>query len=108
MNRIKYLDTLKFVAIFAIIIVHVSGIWSNTEILNYKIHNLKEIFRFSIYMFIMVTGCLAFNKEIELSKYLNKKFVRILLPVIFFTIVAILLSVYSPSQPLSKCIYTTC
>ena len=102
MNRIKYIDMLKFVAIFSIVIIHVAGIWTNTELLHLKFHELKEVVRFGVPLFLMVTGCLAFNKEIELSNLLKKKSVRIVLPVVFFTIVGILLSVYSPKQPLSR------
>ncbi|WP_295722713.1 acyltransferase [uncultured Methanobrevibacter sp.] len=102
MNRIKYIDMLKFVAIFSIVIVHVSGIWANVELLNLPFHDLKECLRFGVPIFLMITGCLAFNKEIELSSFLKKKVVRIALPVIFFTILGILLSAYSTEQPLSR------
>lgn len=102
MNRIKYIDMLKFVAIFSIVLVHISGVWTNNELLNLPFHDLKEFARFGVPIFLMVTGCLAFNKEIELSEFLKKKTVRILLPVIFFTVLGILLSVYPLNQPLSR------
>lgn len=62
--------------------------------------NLKEIVRFGVPLFLMITGCLSFNKEIEIGAFLKKKVVRIVYPLIFFLIIGMMF-VYG-SQPFTK------
>lgn len=46
-------------------------------------------------LFLMVTGMLTLNKEIDLSLFFKKKFVRIVYPLIFYLIIAEILHLYS-------------
>lgn len=101
MNRIKYIDALKFTAMFAIVLLHITQIWINTEFLGMKFLNWEEVFRFGVPLFLIVTGALAFNKEIELKSFLKKKIVRIIYPLIFFLIIVFLTSAYT-SKYLSR------
>ena len=94
MDRIEYVDLLKFLAITAIIFLHICGIWESTGILNVSFDNMKELFRFGVPLFLAVTGMLTLNKEIELDIFFKKKFVRIVYPLIFFFIIAYLLDIY--------------
>lgn len=95
MNRIKYIDALKFTAMFAIVLLHLSQIWLDIELLNIKFKYLEEIFRFGVPVFLMVTGALAFKKEIEIKSFLEKKVTRILLPLLFYLTIAYLTSAYN-------------
>lgn len=84
-NRIKYIDTLKFLAIFGVIVIHASYIGENSEILNLSIVNFQQIVRFAVPVFLMVSGSLLLNKEIDLRIFLKKRLTRIIYPWIFFT-----------------------
>lgn len=95
MNRIKYIDTLKFAAMFAIVLLHISQVWVNVEFLNMKFINLEEIFRFGVPLFLLVTGALAFNKEIELGPFLKKKIVRLIFPLLFYLAVVYITAAYT-------------
>ena len=86
-KRIEYIDTLKFLAIFAVISIHCFTLANEAEILHFKIINFEQLFRFAVPLFLMITGSLLLNKEIELKKYLNRRLKRISYPLIFFTIV---------------------
>lgn len=95
MNRIKYVDALKFIAIFSIILLHISYIWGNTMMCGEKFNNIREIVRFGVPLFLMVTGMLTLNREIDLELFFKKKFVRIVYPLVFFFIIAFICHVYS-------------
>ena len=94
MKRIEYVDSLKFIAIFSIIILHMFSVFNSTEIVNVPFNNLKEIVRFGVPLFLMVSGMLLLNREIDLKLFFRKKIVRILYPVIFFLLIAYLLNIY--------------
>ena len=44
MNRIKYLDAIKFIAILSIICIHVAIIWPYSEIKGYNISGFSVTF----------------------------------------------------------------
>lgn len=94
MERIKYVDTLKFVAIFAIVLLHTAYIWPKVCFLGHPFNDIREFVRFGVPLFLMITGMLTLNKEIELEAFFKKKFVRIVYPLVFFFIVAYVLGVY--------------
>lgn len=95
MNRIKYVDTLKFVAIFSIVALHITGLFSSQTIFhNITFENFKEIFRFAVPLFLMITGMLTLNREIELKKFFQKKIIRLCYPLLFFFIIACLIGLY--------------
>ena len=89
-KRIEYIDTLKFLAIFAVISIHCFTLNAEAEILHFKIINFEQLFRFAVPLFLMITGALLLNKEIILKEYLTKRLKRVLYPLIFFTIILLL------------------
>lgn len=65
-NRIYYLDILKFVAILAVILVHVSAPFAIQEInsLNYWVgHSVDSVFRFGTLVFVMISGALMLDEH---------------------------------------------
>ena len=90
-ERIQYIDALKFIAIFGVIAIHVLCMDSNAEVLHIKITSFQQIFRFAVPIFLMITGALFLNKDIDLKQYFKKRFTRILYPLIFFSIVIFIL-----------------
>ena len=85
-----YLDLLKVIAIFAVISIHLFTI-SKSQILHTNISNFQAFFRFAVPIFLMITGVFFLNKEIDLAVFFKKRFIRILYPLIFFTIITSLL-----------------
>lgn len=63
--------------------------------LNITFYSIKEVVRFGVPLFLMITGMLTLNKEIDLEIFLKKKFVRIIYPLIFFLIIGVLLKIYN-------------
>ncbi len=70
-NRIYYLDFLKFIAILAVILVHVSApfvVTSEINSLNYWVgHSVDSVFRFGTLIFVMITGALLLDENYEFS-----------------------------------------
>lgn len=95
MNRIKYVDMLKVIAIFSIILLHVLSIFDTTEVMNLAFTKIKQIPHFGIPLFLMITGMLTLNKDIDLKVFFKKKFVRIVYPLVFFFAIAYVLHIYT-------------
>ena len=91
-NRILYPDILRIVAIFAVIILHISAAgFIYCPVLSYDWHisNFYECFvRWGVPVFVMVSGMFFLNpqKEITLSKLYRKNIFRIVLAIIFWGI----------------------
>ena len=94
MDRIKYVDALKFLAITAIVLQHIICFWDTTGILNITFADIEEVIKFGVPIFLMLTGMLTLNKEIELKEFFKKKFVRIICPFAFFLLIAYVTGVY--------------
>jgi surface polysaccharide O-acyltransferase-like enzyme len=93
-ERIYYIDILKFIAIFGVIFIHMCGFAGHSEVLHYKITGFSEIFRFSVPIFLMITGTLLLNRDISINSFLKKRFSRIVYPYVFWIILAIITFLY--------------
>ena len=85
--RIKYYDTLRFLAILGIVILHISQVFHNVNLIGDKVFALSEITRFAVPVFLMMTGALLLNRDIELGDFFKRRFVRIILPFVLFLII---------------------
>lgn len=83
-KRIDYIDTLKFLAILAVIFLHAYKVDTSIIVMGHNFYKLRAFTDFGIPVFLMVTGALALNKDIDLEVFIKKKFIRILLPLIFY------------------------
>lgn len=98
-ERIYYLDILKTIAIFGIIFIHVSILAGETCIKGINITNFVEVFKFSVPIFLMITGTLLLNRNYSsLSDFFKRKLSRITFPYLFWFIF-ILIAVIFGSQP---------
>lgn len=104
--RIKYYDTLRFLAILGIVILHISQVFHNVDLIGDKVYALSEITRFAVPVFLMMTGALLLNRDIELGDFFKRRFVRIILPFVLFLIihriVFYIMGVYFDPASLSK------
>ena len=94
-TRIKYFDTLKFLAILGVIFLHCFILKDNIQILNFNMVNLNQIGRFGVPLFLLISGALLLNREIELKSFFKKRFIRICYPLIFFIIIAYVFNIYA-------------
>lgn len=96
-NRLKYIDTLKVLAIFSMISLHLLNMWWGKPILNLDFFRVvSEIVRFGVPIFLMITGALLLNRDIELELFLKKKWIRLCYPFVFYFLIRFLIS---PSFP---------
>lgn len=86
-ERIKYYDTLRFLAILGIIILHVSQVFHDAGLIGDKVYSLSEITRFAVPVFLMMTGALLLNRDIELGDFFKRRFTRIIYPFILFLVI---------------------
>ena len=71
-ERIKYFDTLRALAIISIIGVHVFQTFPNAEVMHFRIYSLIEVVRFGVPIFLMLSGALLLNREINLDTFFKK------------------------------------
>lgn len=73
MQRIKYYDTLRFLAIFGVIVLHVfQSFPADASIISFKIVSLSEIFKFAVPVFLMISGALLLGRDIEIHDFLKE------------------------------------
>ena len=66
-ERIKYYDTLRFLAILGIIFLHVSQVFHTADLIGDRIYSLSEITRFAVPVFLMMTGALLLNRVMNIE-----------------------------------------
>ena len=90
-KRIIYLDVLKLLATFAVIILHVAAIHWNTESpdsFNWNVFNFYDsIVRWAVPIFVMISGALFLDnsKELDIKKLYKKNILRIITAFIFWS-----------------------
>ncbi len=91
-NRAVHFDLVRFVATFAVVQLHVATPWLWRELdLNSPFWITCLFFdvfgRAGVPVFLMISGALLLNKEESYPSFFKKRFVRVLVPLIFWTIV---------------------
>lgn len=86
-----WIEYLRVIAIIAVVSIHVSGgtyyEFGNIEQYDWWVANiLNTISRFSVPMFIMISGCVLLGKNIEVKSFYTKKLSRLIPPFIFWSI----------------------
>ncbi|MGN0517655.1 MAG: acyltransferase [Acutalibacteraceae bacterium] len=82
-DRIVYLDYLRLFAIIAVIILHVAALnWSNLNgrSLEWNVFNFYDgVVRWGVPIFVMISGALFLEKEIETKKLYSKYILRLVI-----------------------------
>ncbi|WP_407377219.1 acyltransferase family protein, partial [Methanobrevibacter sp.] len=86
-QRIEYIDFLRALAIFGVIATHIFLIWPNAEIMHFKIVSFKQIFTYAVPLFLLISGALLLNRDIELGDFFKRRISRIISPYLFYTII---------------------
>lgn len=93
-NKIKYLDLIRTVAIIAVIVIHVStsSAYQFNQISSTRwwfTITLDSLSRFAVPAFLMITGLLLLdpNKNDNLPTFFKKRFIKVIIPLILWTII---------------------
>lgn len=92
-NREIYFDYLRILSVFCVIGIHVACInWYTTPINNISFHIANfydSLFRFSVPIFIMISGALFLDskKEINIKKLYLKNILRLVIALLFWSLI---------------------
>ncbi|MHB9056789.1 MAG: acyltransferase [Paludibacteraceae bacterium] len=91
-SRINWLDSLRAIAVIAVIIIHVStpvvNMAYSSNMFHWWVGNIFDsAVRFAVPLFLMISGATLLSKEYKLNEFYKKRFVRVLLPFPFWMIV---------------------
>ncbi|OXB07623.1 acyltransferase [Flavobacterium pectinovorum] len=102
-----WISNLRVIAVIAVIFVHTAsplvmkfGVLSN-QLWNYA-NFYDAIFRFCVPVFVMISGALLLNKEYEFRTFFIKRFIRIGLPFLFWSICYVLYSIFIKTDDYKK------
>ncbi|MDB0025800.1 acyltransferase family protein [Polaribacter sp.] len=103
-NRLDWIDLLRFVSIISVVIIHSQGgfygsllgseTWWIFNVINSSTH-------FSVPVFVMISGALLLKNEINLNSFLKRRFARILYPFLFWSFILFLGNIFL-DRPLSQ------
>lgn len=98
-NRIAYIDLLRIISIIGVIVIHVTSIGylgSNISSTSVTSVAYNSLFRWSVPVFFMITGCLFLrkNKKINFSIMLKKYIPKLLIALVIFGVIYSLLDMY--------------
>lgn len=90
--RYMYIDILKNVAIFAIIISHVCIIGRQAAIFNIPFPHFQHIGKVGVPLFLMISGALLLNRDYpSIKEFIGKKILRRLIPpYVFWMFIALI------------------
>lgn len=88
-QRINWLDSLRALAIIAVIIIHVASPAVNMaygkNMFDWWVGNVfNSATRFAVPLFLMISGAVLFSNEYKIGTFFKKRFFRVLLPLLFW------------------------
>ena len=87
MQRIKYFDALRFLAIFGVVALHVFQSFKDVPLGSINVMSFIEIFEFAVPVFLMISGALLLNREMPIDEFLKRRFSRLTYPFILYMII---------------------
>lgn len=98
-NKLIWTNNLRVLATISVILLHVSGQiliqYGKVSDFVWWTGNLFDSFvRFCVPVFVMLTGALLLPKAYEIGEFLKKRFLRIILPFLFWSVVYIVFTYY--------------
>ena len=67
-----------------------SVLGNGAQILHFPVNAFVELVGFAVPIFLMLSGALLLNREIELESFIKHRLVRIVYPFIFFMIILLI------------------
>lgn len=103
-KRIFYFDQIRAFAIILVVMIHICNAFMKAHTIGtvgWMIPCLTKGFcTIAVPLFLMISGALLLNKDYELKDYLSRRFVRLILPVIFWGVIFIILKIYAGGNTL--------
>lgn len=94
-KRIIYLDYLRTLAIFGVLLNHVSNNWINATSLNNWIAMAYNSFgRIGVPLFLMLTGILLLNNKLPIKDFIKRRYPRVIKPFLFWMTLLILYTLF--------------
>lgn len=81
------MDFLRALAIFGVIASHIFLIWPDAEVMHFKIVSFRQIFMYAVPLFLLISGSLLLNRDIELGDFFKRRLSRIISPFLFYMII---------------------
>ena len=107
-NRIVYLDLLRIAATFIVMMLHISSNQFDTlnpASLQWKVQNIYDgLSRWGVGIFVMISGALFLKTDIPLNILYRKYVLRILIAMVFWTVVYSLIYVAATHNSLLDCL----
>lgn len=102
-NKLQWADNLRALSTISVILLHVAALmlkeYQNLPTSSWWIGNICDgLVRYCVPIFLMLTGALLYRKNEDLSVFIKRRFVRVLLPFFCWTFVYILLQIYDDRQ----------
>lgn len=102
-NKALWIDNLRALATIAVIGIHVSSDYVPVEgtvsMSDFWIGNVFDsLSRFAVPVFVMISGSLLLSKDESTGVFLKKRFIRLLLPFIFWSLIYSFNSLYLEQQ----------
>ncbi len=89
-NRTYYLDCLRILATFAVMVLHISAQnWYSTDVMSFEwnVFNLYDsIVRWAVPVFVMISGSLFLSRDCAIERIYRKNILRIIVAFIFWSL----------------------
>ena len=91
-QNLDWINSLRLIALFAVIVLHVSAIpmaqYGHEPIEIWLVSDFYNVLvRFAVPVFVMITGALILHREYEFSAFLKKRLTRVVVPFLFWSLV---------------------
>ncbi len=90
-KRIFYLDFIRALAIILVILAHVTrAFFQNLPKGSFSMHFVAPFIDFGVLgvpLFLMISGALLLNRDYELGDFLKRRYIRVLVPFLFWAII---------------------
>lgn len=100
MKRIKYLDSIKFLAIFGVVSYHLNGVdFSSADLVKssftvFSIKTLMGLSSIAVPLFFMTNGAVLLNRDIDFRKHYKNTFRTLFIFWLYYICTVYILSVY--------------
>lgn len=90
-KRIIYLDYLRVLAIFGVLLNHISSNWETAVFLNSEIALFyNSLGRIGVPLFLMLSGVLLLNNKLPIKDFIKRRYPRVITPFLFWMTLLIL------------------
>ena len=94
-KRIIYLDYLRVLAIFGVLLNHISALWEDMPFIDGPIAIVYNAFgRIGVPLFLMLTGILLLNNRLSIKDFIKRRYHRVIIPFLFWMTLLILYTLF--------------